>query len=314
MASTTHNFGLIKPGLNDAADITAFNGNWDKIDEQLLKAGESGGSDLVQTELSEIVGDEPELDPVVQSKLEELIDEGLTPHIEDKQNPHNVTAEQIGALTGGNVVNNLESDRTDLPLSAAQGKALKDDINDKLNVGKTQVYLRSTDASNTEKSRIGGVMYENNPMVGYMHDNASGKTVDSVGILFDGTNFYATGNKGGADTVLKKLGDPIYLGAGTSFNVSSYAGYKKFTVNNFFIQPSETISTSNWGAETAYTGNDIGTCGVSSLTAGLNISYNESTGVLSAYISASASGGANKRSESMKTASGTAAVKAYLIP
>ena len=116
-------------------------------------------------------------------------------------------------------VNNLTSTSTTLPLSAAQGKKLKDDIDSKLNVTKTDVYLRSTDASNTEKSRIGGVMYENNPMVGYMHDNASGKTVDSVGILFDGTNFYATGNKGGADTVLKKLGEPTIATGG---NASSY--------------------------------------------------------------------------------------------
>jgi hypothetical protein len=51
MALETTNFGLIKPELTDTADITAFNANWDKIDEQLLKAGESGGSDLIQTEL-----------------------------------------------------------------------------------------------------------------------------------------------------------------------------------------------------------------------------------------------------------------------
>ena len=51
MALITANFGLIKPELTDPADITALNKNWDKIDEQLLKAGESGGSDLAQTEL-----------------------------------------------------------------------------------------------------------------------------------------------------------------------------------------------------------------------------------------------------------------------
>ena len=44
MSTTTTNFSLIKPELTDAADITAMNQNWDKIDEQLKIAAESGGS------------------------------------------------------------------------------------------------------------------------------------------------------------------------------------------------------------------------------------------------------------------------------
>ena len=35
MSTITTNLGLIKPELTDAADITAMNENWDKIDEQL---------------------------------------------------------------------------------------------------------------------------------------------------------------------------------------------------------------------------------------------------------------------------------------
>ena len=73
MALQTSNFGLIKPELTDAADITAFNENWDKIDEQLLKASESGGSDLVQTEYDgNVSGDPPEIEPVVQTELNKL--------------------------------------------------------------------------------------------------------------------------------------------------------------------------------------------------------------------------------------------------
>lgn len=37
MSKTTTNYGLIKPELTDAADITATNGNWDKIDAELKK-------------------------------------------------------------------------------------------------------------------------------------------------------------------------------------------------------------------------------------------------------------------------------------
>lgn len=35
MSTTTTNLGLVKPELTDAADITAMNENWDKIDEKL---------------------------------------------------------------------------------------------------------------------------------------------------------------------------------------------------------------------------------------------------------------------------------------
>lgn len=35
MATTTSKYGFIKPQLTDAADITATNGNWDKIDTEL---------------------------------------------------------------------------------------------------------------------------------------------------------------------------------------------------------------------------------------------------------------------------------------
>lgn len=58
MSTTTTNLGLIKPELTDSADITAYNGNWDKIDEKL------GNVDS---------------------------------HAQSKSNPHGVTPDQIGA-------------------------------------------------------------------------------------------------------------------------------------------------------------------------------------------------------------------------
>ena len=62
MSTTTENYALIKPELTDAADITAFNKNWDVIDTKLLDAKK---------------------------------------HTEDKNNPHGVTIEQIGAAPTG---------------------------------------------------------------------------------------------------------------------------------------------------------------------------------------------------------------------
>ena len=35
MATTTTKYGFIKPQLTDAADVTATNGNWDKVETEL---------------------------------------------------------------------------------------------------------------------------------------------------------------------------------------------------------------------------------------------------------------------------------------
>lgn len=45
MSTTTTKYGLVKPELTDPADITALNGNWDKIDTELNnKFDKTGGS------------------------------------------------------------------------------------------------------------------------------------------------------------------------------------------------------------------------------------------------------------------------------
>lgn len=49
MSTTTTNFGLIKPGLTDSADITQMNSNWDVVDTELKKIeNKSGKSTVVQ--------------------------------------------------------------------------------------------------------------------------------------------------------------------------------------------------------------------------------------------------------------------------
>lgn len=40
MSTTTPNYGFIKPELTDAADITAMNENWDKLDVEISKNGQ----------------------------------------------------------------------------------------------------------------------------------------------------------------------------------------------------------------------------------------------------------------------------------
>ena len=43
MSTTTPNLGLVKPELNDIADITAMNQNWDKIDAELKNLNDKIG-------------------------------------------------------------------------------------------------------------------------------------------------------------------------------------------------------------------------------------------------------------------------------
>jgi hypothetical protein len=49
MSTTTKNYGLVKPELTDAADITATNKNWDKIDTELFKAVKYLGTNPIST-------------------------------------------------------------------------------------------------------------------------------------------------------------------------------------------------------------------------------------------------------------------------
>lgn len=84
MSTTTTKHGLIKPELTDPADITQLNTNWDKIDEKL------NAIPITSTVPSDA---EMWIDPDEVSAEES--------HLTDTNNPHNVTAEQIGAAPAG---------------------------------------------------------------------------------------------------------------------------------------------------------------------------------------------------------------------
>ena len=81
MSTTTTNYGLVKPELTDAADITAMNLNWDTIDTKL--------KDLENA------------DSTATTKLNS--------HTTNKSNPHEVTKAQVGL---GNVPNVATNDQT----------------------------------------------------------------------------------------------------------------------------------------------------------------------------------------------------------
>lgn len=95
MSTTTTNYGLVKPQLTDPADITALNGNWDKLD-QVIKENK----DYTDTKISQIPT--PDVSGQIKTHDEDASAHGdirtaVDEHISNKNNPHGITAEQIGA-------------------------------------------------------------------------------------------------------------------------------------------------------------------------------------------------------------------------
>ena len=78
---------------------------------------------------------------------------------------------------------------------------------------------------------------------------------------------------GGADTVFP-FKNVVYLGNGTTFNVSSYEDYRKFTLNNFVASSFDTAITER---------KNVGTAGPRG-SAQIIKSYDNTTGILTFKI------------------------------
>ena len=113
MSTTTTNYNLIKPELTDAADITAMNENWDKLDAELKRQADSTPDVSGQIEAhNKSDKSHQDIRSAVNKSLadaksytDEKIAEIPAPdtskidnHINNKNNPHKVTASQVGAL------------------------------------------------------------------------------------------------------------------------------------------------------------------------------------------------------------------------
>lgn len=160
MSTTTKNYDLIKPELTDVADITAMNQNWDKIDEELAKAtpktrkvnGKTLESDITLEAKDVGLGNVPNVTTNDQtptysdtSELQTLVSgeklaiafqkiklaiTNLINHLGNKNNPHEVTAKQVGAAEANHkhpYAINIGYDRVDIPNGG--------DLNDILNMG-----------------------------------------------------------------------------------------------------------------------------------------------------------------------------------
>lgn len=92
MPVNTPNYNLVKPSAEEFYDVNVPNANMDKIDAALKALSDAlGGIDL--TTLSEAIN---------------AVDNKVTEHLDDKENPHGVTTEQIGAVTVQDFSTHLE--------------------------------------------------------------------------------------------------------------------------------------------------------------------------------------------------------------
>lgn len=96
MASYTEHLNLLKKNpATDGADTfnieTMLNENWDKIDEAVAKKAELGADGKIPAEQLPTMNYDP-------AGSAAAVQTNLTDHINNQNNPHDVTAEQLGAL------------------------------------------------------------------------------------------------------------------------------------------------------------------------------------------------------------------------
>lgn len=86
----TANLGLNLPEESDWAEVATLNENWEKVDEAVAKKAELGADGKIPAEqLPEMNYDKAGSAATVQANLDA--------HVNNKSNPHGVTAEQVGA-------------------------------------------------------------------------------------------------------------------------------------------------------------------------------------------------------------------------
>lgn len=114
MATSTENFKFKKPDESDFYDVQDQNGNWDIADQELEK--------LNNPTFEDYTGDTSV--PAANAAIEALKSKSKLGALLS-----NIKAAFKGACLIGHIVNNCVTDNPNLPLSAAQGKALMDAVN-----------------------------------------------------------------------------------------------------------------------------------------------------------------------------------------
>lgn len=131
MATKTSNYEFNKPEQNDFYDVDVQNENWDKVDEELSEFDDSGVTEDIKSF------------PDFLSKFVTGNKVAIT--------LRNLKAGLQFVLHAGQIVNNCVTDNTGLPLSAAQGKALKDLIDTtNNNLSNIRVNFKKRDATTVQ--------------------------------------------------------------------------------------------------------------------------------------------------------------------
>ena len=107
----------------------------------------------------------------------------------------------------------------------------------KISTSDTKILIQSdTSTSGVTRSVLQGNLSTDKPVVGYYTYDSSNTMNNYIQLFFDGSNFYVKGQKGGADAVSKKLGEPgasdvtITDGSGKSGYMSNFNG-TWYTIN-----------------------------------------------------------------------------------
>lgn len=149
MATKTSNYEFNKPEQNDFYDVDVQNENWDKVDEELSEFDDSGVTEDIKSF------------PDFLSKFVTGNKVAIT--------LRNLKAGLQFVLHAGQIVNNCVTDNTGLPLSAAQGKALKDLIdttNNNLSNISNRFYAKTSETDFNRLTKSGyyfGVLKQNTP-------------------------------------------------------------------------------------------------------------------------------------------------------
>ena len=113
MAAETTNYGLTKPAANESYDITVFNQNADLIDAALkdLEESKAEGAALAAHEADGVKHVSAAERTAWNAKADGT---ATSAHIANTNNPHGVTAAQVGALplSGGTLTGNLDIAKT----------------------------------------------------------------------------------------------------------------------------------------------------------------------------------------------------------
>lgn len=159
MATKTSNYEFNKPEQNDFYDVDVQNENWDKVDEELSEFDDSGVTEDIKSF------------PDFLSKFVTGNKVAIT--------LRNLKAGLQFVLHAGQIVNNCVTDNAGLPLSAAQGKVLKDlidttnnnlsnagiptvkKITDLYAIKKSGFYYYDAGATNAPMSSRGGMIVAN---------------------------------------------------------------------------------------------------------------------------------------------------------